>query len=418
MNNQAKSAAVLITLSGLLILSSGYLFQLQNWLVFNAANSSKSNNNKSLSTYGSLGIRSIVTNETNADSFKLAVSTQFEGQIEGVENMAPYIKPNEYESDREPLNSVNRVNAEVNDLNRLSDSKSDNSLPRPLVVELEDELLIEFSDKYDRREMQKIISRILIVPNSLNLDQVLSAESMDTAIKPVLYKRVLNQHKKPVRYPAQAYRYAEYLMLNELSKVYDEQGGFFIVKVPLSNVQLPQKAQRYKVWINQFSEKNNISPELVLAIIDVESNFNHRAVSKSNALGLMQIKANAAGRDVYQLIDGRQGQPSKTELFNPKENIRLGTAYVGLLQHNYLKNIKNPEKKELLTISSYNGGITSVLELFDKNPKKAINKINQLHPKQVYRTLRYKHQSEETKRYLEKVLNAKHLYTELLDLTA
>jgi membrane-bound lytic murein transglycosylase C len=69
-----------------------------------------------------------------------------------------------------------------------------------------------------------------------------------------------------------------------------------------------------------------------------------------------------------------------------------------------------------LSISSYNGGISKTLKLFGKTPEIAIMRVNQLHPKQVYRTLRYEHQSDETRRYLEKVLKAKNRYRDLLDL--
>mgnify|MGYP000718279818 FL=1 len=93
----------------------------------------------------------------------------------------------------------------------------------------------------------------------------------------------------------------------------------------------------------------------------------------------------------------------------------MGTAYLGLLKHDYLSDVRNAKSREFLTIASYNGGLTAVLEAFSDSKEKAINKINRLHPNEVYRTLRYGLKSKETRLYIEKVLKAKDRYQELLD---
>lgn len=416
MNNQVKSLTFLTVLCGLLVLSSGYLFQLQNWLVFNSQNSIKSNNINVLPIEGAVGIRTIVSESSTS-----IVQTSH-SQIAPVSDSVEKMTADALQQDLKPEALQTREPIEASPSEPLVFSKNEpiakELLAEPLIVELDDEILVEFPDGFSKYEIQKALARLLVVPQGLDVRQILSSNPIATSQKPYLYKKVLNQFQKPIRYPAQAYRYAEYLLLNESYMVNDEQGDFRVVKIPLNSIELPNKVKKYQAWVNQYANIHQVEPELVFAIIDVESNFNHRAVSKSNALGLMQIKANAAGRDVYKLVDGKQGQPSKTELFNPRENIRMGTAYVGLLQNNYLQKIRNPEKKEMVTISSYNGGIASVLKLFGKTPEQAINRINRLHPKQVYRTLRYKHHSDETKRYLEKVMKAKSFYSDLLELTA
>jgi soluble lytic murein transglycosylase-like protein len=53
--------------------------------------------------------------------------------------------------------------------------------------------------------------------------------------------------------------------------------------------------------------RDHISPELVLAVIDVESNFDRYAISSTSALGLMQVMPfwvkEVGGTDKNQLFD-------------------------------------------------------------------------------------------------------------------
>jgi hypothetical protein len=42
-------------------------------------------------------------------------------------------------------------------------------------------------------------------------------------------------------------------------------------------------------YVEQYSEQFDLDPHLVLAVIEVESGFNHQAVSRAGAQGLMQI---------------------------------------------------------------------------------------------------------------------------------
>ena len=409
---------MLVMFCSFLVLSSSYLYHLQNWLVFKSEQSSKPIKYNMLNSDLGVGIRSIISNDSanpplSKESYPNITTEQFLA-----ESVADILTPNQSHEVKVIINrlsdtSKKKIEADTNQNNSININRS-----MPTIVEMSDEILVEFSADYSKYEKQKTLSRLLVVPESLNLTKILSSNPIETAKKPALYKKVLNQNKKPIRYPAQAYRYAEYLMQNESEVIHDEQGEFFIVKIPLNSIKLPEKIKKYQAWVDKFARLNHVSPKLVYAVIDVESAFNPRAVSESNALGLMQIKANTAGRDVYKVIDGRTGQPSQSALFDPQENIRVGTAYLGLLQNNYLQNIRNFENKEMMVISSYNGGISKALELFGDTPKKAIQRINQLHPKQVYRTLRHSHQSDETKRYIDKVMQAKNRYSELLEIAS
>ncbi len=425
MNTQSIKMTLILVICSMLILASGYVVQLHSWLKFATPDQVNVNKNNGIVPDVGLGIRSIVSDnrlsneghfepqpETNTNAYvasdPLVDKLTQTDDLTTTQALMPTISN---QSDRQTPYTGVQIPVE----NKLSESAI--SL-KPVLVEFADELMVEFPEGYSHQQMQKILSRLLVMPGPLDIDTGLSSESIDTRRKPTLYKKVFNENGKALRYPAQAYAYANYLLRYEVDQVEDEQGKFTLVRIPLKQVEVPRKVQKYQPWIQQYAEMNQIEPELVLAIIDVESRFNHRAVSSSNALGLMQIKANTAGRDVYHKVEKRAGQPSINELFDPQQNIRMGTAYIGLLQNDYLQQVRDSRKKEMLTISSYNGGIATVLALFGKTPQQALQKINRLHPTQVYRTLRYKHQSAETRMYLDKVLKAKSYYQDLLEMAA
>ena len=406
---------ILLSICSLLVLSTGYVVQLQSWLMFNAGLENNPQKQSDKTVYSHVGIRTMVSSQNpifnmNVEFSESDVTPQNETHVK-TPTLASY-KEKRIQSFEEPKD-VNFSTETTRPGNKL---KSDRDFP--LVVELQDEVLIEFPDQYSRFEMQKALSRLLVLPREMNAKQIVASNPIDVRQKPYLYKRVYNEYDKPVRYPAQAFKYADYLLNNFSQKINEEQEAYTVVSIPLKEVQLPTSVETYQAWVERYSKKHKIAPELVFAIIEVESAFNPLAVSKSNALGLMQIKAKTAGKDVYQYVDGKKGEPGEAELFDAENNIRMGTAYMGLLKHEYLQGVRNIENKEMLSISSYNGGISKTLKLFGKTPQEAIMRVNQLHPKQVYRTLRYEHQSGEARLYLDKVLKAKKRYRDLLELTA
>jgi Soluble lytic murein transglycosylase and related regulatory proteins (some contain LysM/invasin domains) len=85
-----------------------------------------------------------------------------------------------------------------------------------------------------------------------------------------------------------------------------------------------------------------VSPRLLTAMIAVESGGNPNLVSKSNAVGLMQLKASTSGREVYRYM-GWSGQPSSSELKNPERNISMGAAYLSILAHGPLAGIRDQQ---------------------------------------------------------------------------
>jgi len=122
------------------------------------------------------------------------------------------------------------------------------------------------------------------------------------------------------------------------------------------------------------AHKYKVDEKLIKSIIYAESSGNPFAKSKSNAIGLMQIKPSSAGAEVYRL-EGKKGQPSIKELYDPQTNINIGTTYISFLQKKLI-GIKNKDVMRCATIVSYVNGISALLKIFSKNNKEAIDIIN------------------------------------------
>jgi membrane-bound lytic murein transglycosylase C len=124
----------------------------------------------------------------------------------------------------------------------------------------------------------------------------------------------------------------------------------------------------------------------------------------------MQVVPATAGRDVYNLVKKKSGEPTKEVLFSPENNIDIGSAYLYILQTRYLVKVTNKLSQEYSMISAYNGGTGNVLKTFDADRTRAMNKINQTSTSNVYKKLRYDHPRTESRNYLEKVTKAKKNY--------
>lgn len=81
--------------------------------------------------------------------------------------------------------------------------------------------------------------------------------------------------------------------------------------------QVPDLDERLEILrtVHHQAARVAVAPELILAIIDVESNFDRYAISSANALGLMQVMPFWV-REV--------GREDKNELFDIQFNVLLG----------------------------------------------------------------------------------------------
>jgi len=81
--------------------------------------------------------------------------------------------------------------------------------------------------------------------------------------------------------------------------------------------QVPNPHERLEILkiVHHEATRSDLAPELVLAVIDVESGFDRYAISSASALGLMQI---------MPFWVAEVGREDKNELFDMRFNILLG----------------------------------------------------------------------------------------------
>jgi soluble lytic murein transglycosylase-like protein len=101
-------------------------------------------------------------------------------------------------------------------------------------------------------------------------------------------------------------------------------------------------------WIDRYIEEaaaqERLDPALIKAIVRVESNFNHKAVSPVGARGLMQLMP-----DTAQELGFRNALNDK----KPRENIYAGVRYLRQMINEFAGDLR-------LAIAAYNAGPQAV----------------------------------------------------------
>jgi len=185
--------------------------------------------------------------------------------------------------------------------------------------------------------------------------------------------------------------------------------------MPLGNKKDLTKAKPYIGNVKVQSDRWELSPSLLLAIMHTESYFNPRAQSHVPAFGLMQIVPRSAGIDVNRFLYKKDTPMTESYLFQSDKNIETGVAYMHILNSRYLRKITNPESRMYCMIAAYNTGSGNVAKTFNddgsRNISKAAKIINLLSPKEVYDHLITNLPYDETKNYLKRVTKRKKIYT-------
>jgi membrane-bound lytic murein transglycosylase C len=265
--------------------------------------------------------------------------------------------------------------------------------------------------------LREAIVTVLLTPNDPRGVDLYSDKSVVLGETPFLYNEVLDRDGKPIRWEWRANRFADLLVSENMrSRKITAEGHrrtVHYVTIPMVKDHLLVRGRKFKPHVLDCASIYKVSPNLIYAIMKTESDFNPFAVSHVPAYGLMQIVPATAGQDVSGFLDDNQGIPTRDFLFVPGNNIRYGAAYLHILNYKYLAEITDPVSREYCVIAAYNGGAGSVLRTFSKNRGKAAEKINRMHPGDVYKTLVADLPARETRRYLQKVVAAKKEFVRL-----
>ena len=199
-----------------------------------------------------------------------------------------------------------------------------------------------------------IIKTLLMGDDPGSIDLYSDADDITISKEPFLYGQVVDQTGQPIRWEGRATKFADYLLQTRLKSRSNGLKIIYSVTINLVPNHLDKRAHKYLGMVRQASRKYGVDESLILAIMQTESSFNPYAVSRSDALGLMQVVQHSAGKDVFR-AQGKSGTPSRSYLFDPQSNIDTGTAYLAMLNNVYLGGIDNPTSRRYAVITAYNG---------------------------------------------------------------
>lgn len=184
------------------------------------------------------------------------------------------------------------------------------------------------------------------------------------------------------------------------------------LKIKLPSGSMAKKARIYVETVKKYAKEMQVEPSLLLAVMQTESAFNPMAKSYVPAYGLMQIVPRSAGLDATEFVYGKQKLLSPSYLYNGENNVKMGAAYIHILNYRYLKSIKNDRSRLYCVIAAYNTGAGNVARTFTgkTNIRKAAKIINNMSPDQVYSKLIRNLPHDETKHYVKRVTQRIKLY--------
>jgi soluble lytic murein transglycosylase len=107
---------------------------------------------------------------------------------------------------------------------------------------------------------------------------------------------------------------------------------------------------KYMDAVIEETKFGGIEPELILSLIKVESGFREKVVSRKGAVGLMQVMPETAAWIVKK---EKIFKDNKFDLYNYKDNIKIGTTYFKYLDKKYNGDL-------IKTLAAYNAGTNRV----------------------------------------------------------
>lgn len=184
------------------------------------------------------------------------------------------------------------------------------------------------------------------------------------------------------------------------------------VRLPFRQDHLRHRREWYRALVERNATEFRVDPNLVMAMIEVESAFNPRAVSPARAIGLMQIVPDQGGRDAAAICSDLDWPLPPESYFNPEVNVRLGCAYIHQLQYNHFKGVRDARSRLYMTIAAYNGGSANVARALAGSPRlgAAVATANGMTAREVRDRLLRRLPAEESRSHLRKVLAAMRRY--------
>jgi len=193
----------------------------------------------------------------------------------------------------------------------------------------------------------------------------------------------------------------------EMARVYQDGGrydrGIEIMKRAMPNyfaVDIPDLPRPYwealfpkAYWpdLRKYSMLNGLDPYLVASLIRQESEFNALALSRANAVGLMQLLPNT-GKNVAKQV--KLKKYSASQLFTPAVNLQLGTRYF----------------KEM--VDKYNGQFEYALAAYNAGTDRVGDWLGQGHyrdPQEFVESIPF----TETREYVQAILRNANVYRQL-----
>lgn len=284
------------------------------------------------------------------------------------------------------------------------------------------EIIVETLEENADTSLKNGIIATLLTPEDPASVDVFSDSAVNTNSKssPFLLGLVLNEAGQEISTPELAASFADKLLPQAKTRRIQTENGEkpvrFVSFAMIANFE-DKKAQKYLQHVRKYAKQYNVSPSLVLGVIKSESSFNPHAVSGAPAYGLMQLVPTSGGREAYRRARNQDIAPSTDYLFDPENNIELGTAYLSVLLYDQLDKVDDRTSRDYCVISAYNTGPSNVMRAFtDAKGKRrfedGFQRINSLSPSQVFQTLREKLPYEETRHYLPTVnTNRKRYYS-------
>ena len=104
------------------------------------------------------------------------------------------------------------------------------------------------------------------------------------------------------------------------------RGNFELEAKEINSSLNKSKLKHLLIYVNALCDDYGVNYEMVKAVIQTESSWNHKAVSSSGAIGLMQVLPSTAWDEF---------KTPKEDLYDPYVNVTVGIKYLAHLNNHF-----------------------------------------------------------------------------------